>query len=81
MKANKALKRLAKIEALLSDVSERYSSGAVPVREALRDAKAALARVKNAVSSQAAKTSKSPSKAKAEPAKPKRRLSAALDCA
>src|ERR1700733_13983037 len=73
MKANKALKRLAKIEALISDVSERYSAGAHHVREALHEAKAAVARVKTAVTSQAtsgmAKTSKAPAK--------KRRLSAA----
>lgn len=60
MKANKALKRLAKIEALISDVAERYSSG-VSIREALQDARAALARVKAAVSSQASSaTAKSP---------------------
>jgi hypothetical protein len=53
MKANKALKRLAKIEALMSDVSERYSPGASHIREALQDAMGALARVKAAVSSQA----------------------------
>jgi len=53
MKANKALKRLAKIEALISDVAKRYSSGKTHVRDALQDAKAALARVKAAVSSRA----------------------------
>lgn len=35
MKANKALKRLAKIEARISDVMERYSSRASHIREAL----------------------------------------------
>src|SRR5271169_4570794 len=50
MKSNKALKRLAKIEALISDVSERYSSSALHIREALQEAKAAFARVKEAVS-------------------------------
>ena len=52
MKANKVHKRLAKIEALISDLTERYSKGAVQIREALQDAKAAFARVKEAVSSQ-----------------------------
>ncbi len=60
-KANKALKRLGKIEALISDVSERYSSSAAHVREALQDAIAAFARVKAAVSSQASsRTAKHP---------------------
>jgi hypothetical protein len=53
MKANKALKRLTKIEALISDVTERYSAGARHVREALHEAKATVARVKGAVRSQA----------------------------
>jgi hypothetical protein len=85
MKANKALKRLAKIEALMSDVTERYSS-APHIREVLQDAKAAVTRAKEAVSLQASsgtaensrvKHSKPPSKAKPEPSKPKRKLSAA----
>ena len=53
MKANKALKRLAKIEALISDVEERYSLDAVHTREAFRDARSAIARLKDAVSLQA----------------------------
>jgi hypothetical protein len=81
MKANKALKRLTKIETLISDVTERYSAGAHHVREALHEAKAAVARVKTAVRSQPssgrAKTSKAPSKETPEPAIQKRRLSAA----
>ena len=85
MKANKALKRLAKIEALMSDVTERYSS-APHIREVLQDAKAAVTRAKGAVSLQASsgtaknplvKHSKPPSKATPEPSKPKRKLSAA----
>jgi hypothetical protein len=85
MKANKALKRLAKIEALMSDVTERYSS-APHIREVLQDAKAAVTRAKEAVSLQASsgtaknppvKHSKPPSKATPEPSKPKRKLSAA----
>jgi hypothetical protein len=51
MKANKALKRLAKIEALISDLTERYSKGALQIRGALQEAKAAIAHVKEAVSS------------------------------
>ena len=74
MKANKALKRLAKIEALISDVTERYSAGAHHIREALHEAKDAVARVKAAVRSQATSGTAKPSKA---PTKKKRRLSAA----
>ena len=54
MKANKALKRLAKIEALISDVTERYSASAPQIREVLQDAKAAVSRAKEAVNLQAA---------------------------
>ena len=36
MKANKALKRLAKIEMLMSDVTERYSASAPQIREVLQ---------------------------------------------
>jgi hypothetical protein len=53
MKAKKALKRLAKIETLISDLTERYSKGALQIREALQDAKTAFGRVKEAVSLQA----------------------------
>jgi hypothetical protein len=42
---------------LISDVSERYSSGASHIREAFRDAKAGIAQVKEAVSSGTAKKS------------------------
>ena len=67
MKANKALKRLSKIETLMSVVSERYSAGESHIREMLQDAKAAVARVKEAVSLQASSV-----KAK-KSAKPKRK--------
>jgi hypothetical protein len=86
MKAKKALKRLAKIEALMSGVAERYSASATHVREVLQDAKTAVIRAKEAVSLQASSgTSKHPpvkhseptSKATPEPSKPKRELSAA----
>jgi hypothetical protein len=58
MKANKALKRLAKIEALMSDVTERYSASAPLLGEVLQDAKAAVARAKEAVSLQASSGTK-----------------------
>jgi len=86
MKSNKALKRLAKIEALMSDVTERYSASAPHVRELLQDAKAAVTRAKEAVSLRTSSgTAKNPavkhsaptSKATPEPSKPKRKLSAA----
>jgi len=85
MKANKALKRLAKIEVLMSDVMERYSESAPHIRELLQDAKAAVTRTKEAVSSQASsRTAKNPtgkhskrtSKATSKPSRPKRKLSA-----
>ena len=53
MKANKALKRLAKIEALMSDVAERFSASAPHLREALKDLRAAVLSVKEAVKVQA----------------------------
>ena len=79
MKANKARKRLAKIEALISDVAERYSN-APHIREVLQDAKAAVTRAKEAVSFQASsgttknpavKHSKLTSKAEPEFSKPR----------
>jgi hypothetical protein len=53
MKQKKALKRLAKSESLISDVTERYSASAPDTREVLQDAKAGVARAKEAVSLQA----------------------------
>ena len=53
MKAKKILKRIAKIEALMSEVTERYSASAPHIREVLQDAKAAVTRAKEAVSLQA----------------------------
>jgi DNA-binding protein HU-beta len=64
MKANKALKRLAKIESLMSDVAERFSASAPHLREALKDLKAAMLSVKEAVKVQA-----SPAAKKATPKK------------
>ncbi len=64
MKANKALKRLAKIETLMSDVAERFSASAPHLREALKDLKAAMLSVKEAV-----KVQTSPASKKAAPKK------------
>jgi hypothetical protein len=84
MKANNALKRLARIEASLSAVTKRYSASTPHIREALDDAQGAVTRAKVAVSLQASsrtaknppvKVSKSPSKATQQPPKPKRRIS------
>ena len=84
MKANKALKRLARIEASLTAVTKRYSASTPHIREALDDAQGAVTRAKEAVSLQASsrtaksppvKPSKSPSKAAHKPPKPKRRIS------
>jgi hypothetical protein len=54
MKATKALKRLAKIGALLSDVAARYSVNDSDTRKVLQDASAAVGRAKEIVSLQAA---------------------------
>ena len=48
MKANKALKRLAKIEASVSDLAKRFIPS-THIREVLQDAKAAVIRAKEAV--------------------------------
>ena len=86
MKANKALKRLAKIEALISDLAERYSTDAPLIRGVLQNARVAVTRAKEAVSLQASsgtpnnppvKQSKATPKAPLEFSKPKRKLSAA----
>jgi hypothetical protein len=84
MKSKKVLKRIAKIEALISEVAERSSQSAPHVRELLRDAKAAIIRAKEAVQASSgtaknppAKGAKPPSKAMPEALRPKRKLSAA----
>lgn len=84
MKVNKALKRLAKIETLISDVTERYSASASQIRDGLEDAKAAIVRAKEAVQASSGIAKKSPvkhsqplSKTRPEPSRPKRKLSAA----
>jgi hypothetical protein len=74
MKANKALKRLKKIEALMANVTERYRFEALHIRKALHQAKDATARVKAAVRSEATSAT---AKAFKPLAKSKRRLSTA----
>jgi fatty acid-binding protein DegV len=49
MKANKALKRLTKIKALISDVTERYSASAPHLRDLLQYAEDAVTKAKEAV--------------------------------
>ena len=68
MKANKALKRIAKIESLTSDVTRRLAKGAPHVSDLLKDLKAALVRVKEAVTTQ---VSSRTAKKKAAPARKK----------
>jgi hypothetical protein len=86
MKSKKVFKRIAKIEALISEVTERSSQSAPHVLELLRDAKAAVIRAKKALSLEAssgtaknppAKGAKPSVKATPEPSRPKRKLSAA----
>jgi hypothetical protein len=76
MKVNKALKRLTRIEALMSDVTERFSTSAPSIREALQDAMAAVTVAKEAVSLEATSGTETdppvehPAQKKAEAAKP-----------
>ena len=49
MKATKALKRLTKIEALMSDVREKYVTLSPAIRKALRNALIAITVAKKAV--------------------------------
>jgi hypothetical protein len=84
MKANKVLKRLARIEALMSDLTERHS--AASIRDLLQNARDDVTQAKEAVGLQASsgmskkppvKHSEAISKVSPESSKPKRRLSAA----
>src|SRR5258708_6829359 len=84
MKTKKVLKRIAKIEALMSEVTERSSASAPHIRELLRDAKAAVTRAKEAMQASSGTAKKGPvkhseptSRATPESPKPKRKLSAA----
>jgi hypothetical protein len=60
MKANKALKRLTKIESLMSAVAERYSASAPHLRKVLKEAVDAVAKAKKAVGLQASSATRSP---------------------
>jgi len=63
MKANKALKRMAKIESLTSDMTRRLAKGAPHLSEVLQSLKDAVARVKDALGSQiSARTAKKETK-------------------
>jgi hypothetical protein len=84
MKANKALKRLTKIDASLSDLIDRYAASERRVKELLHDAKASVLRAKEAVSLQiSTRTATKPHVRHIEQpplqatSKPKRKLSAA----
>ena len=58
MKANKALKRLTKIKALISDVTKRYSASAPNLRDVLQYAEDAVTRAKEAVGLEVSSTAK-----------------------
>ena len=85
MKAIKALKRLTKAEALLSNVIDRYAASGHSIQEVLQNAKASVIRAKDAVGLQASpRKSKEPKKrrrlqkaeaAKAKPAATKKTVS------
>jgi hypothetical protein len=49
MKSNKAHKRITKIEVLISDLVNRFSTGSAHVAEAIRSAAAAVTRAREAV--------------------------------
>ena len=49
MKSNKAHKRITKIEDLISDLVNRFSTGSAHLAEALQSAKAAVTRAREAV--------------------------------
>src|SRR5713226_4505555 len=76
MKAKKALKRLTRVETLLSNVIDQYAANEPDVRELLDVAKTSVVRAKDSVNLQASpKTAKKPA-AKANNLK-QRRLTAA----
>ena len=69
MKVNKALKRLAKIKALMSDVTKRFSVSAPHLREVLQGAEDAIARAKHAVSMETSSRTKATKAKVRRPAK------------
>lgn len=62
MKAKKILKRIAKIESLMSKVTERSSASAPHIQELLREAITAIARAKKAVQSSSETVKDTPAK-------------------
>ena len=52
MKSNKAHRRILKVEALISDLVNRFSTGSTHVTEAIQSAKAAVTRAREAVASE-----------------------------
>lgn len=64
MKSTKAHKRLTHAEDLVSEVMERYPSGAPDIQEKLQEAKAAVSRAKDAVKMQESSEMKSAGKTK-----------------
>ena len=58
MKAKKAVKRLTKVETLLSDVIEQYADNHSRTRDLLDTAKESVSRAKKSVSLRAAKAAK-----------------------
>src|ERR1039457_4487899 len=64
MKSTKAHKRLTHEEDLVSEVMERYPSGAPDIQEKLQEAKAAVSRAKDAVKMQESSEMKSAGKTK-----------------
>ena len=64
MKANKAVKRLGKIEALLADVAKGYAAAAPLLKAALENVKAAAVKAKEAVTAKPAKAAKKKGKSK-----------------
>jgi hypothetical protein len=75
MKSKKAVKRLTRVEALLSNVIDRYAGNPHRVKELLDSAKKSVVRAKETVNQQASSkaTKRSPAKAAKSP---RRRLAA-----
>ncbi len=71
MKAKKAVKRLTKVESLLTNVIDQYAAGEDAVRELLDSAKATVVRAKQTVSLQA--SSVAPKKPPVKAQSPKRK--------
>jgi len=63
MKANKALKRLTKIEVLMSKVRDQFSANAPTLENVFQQATAAIARAKEAVGLQVSSKAKARAKA------------------